>query len=278
MLQGQSGDDVGASQKHVPAAALDAPIPYHAVTALGAALSFRDPLTAEHSRRVADVALLMARERMSEKEIYLLEVAALLHDIGKLGVPDAILLKPGPLTENEWRVMGAHDEIGVEILNAAFSSPELTAIVANHHAWFAGHPEQPGLPAGEAIPLGARILAIADAFDAMISDRVYRTGRSQDQAIAELRRCAGQQFDPQLVERLANQLGKQSVQDRKLPAPPPAALRLGKHLERLTSALEEKNYEKLAQMAGQLAATAQAEGPSRLATLASQLELRAPRA
>jgi hypothetical protein len=168
--------------------------------------------------------------------------------------------------------MGAHDEIGVEILNSAFSSPELTAIVANHHAWFAGRPDEPRLPAGEAIPLGARILAIADAFDAMVSDRVYRKGRTQGDAIAELRRCAGQQFDPHLVERLADQLDNRSKDNLKLPPPTPAALLLGQHMERLTAALEEKNYEKLAQMAGQLALTAQAEGPTRLATLASQLE------
>src|SRR6202035_5880273 len=105
----------------------DIPIPFHAVTVLTSALAYRDALTAEHSRRVADLCVVASRGIMSERECYVLEVAALLHDIGKLGVPDAILLKPGPLTEEEWKVMGRHDRIGVEIISAAFSSPELTA-------------------------------------------------------------------------------------------------------------------------------------------------------
>ena len=181
----QGGDD-NLSRKRAAAATIDAPIPYHAVTALSAALSFRDPLTAEHSRRVADFALLIAHGLMSERECYLLEVAALLHDVGKLGVPEAILQKPGPLTDDEWKLMGAHDDIGVEILNAAFSSPELTAIVAHYHAWFADNDREPDLPSGDAIPLPARILAIADAYDAMVSSNVYRKSRTPEGAIAEL--------------------------------------------------------------------------------------------
>ncbi len=84
--------------------------------ALTAALAFRDPLTAEHSRRVADLCVMLGQTVLDDKQCYLLEVAALLHDVGKLGVPDAILLKPGPLTADEWKLMNAHDRIGVEIL------------------------------------------------------------------------------------------------------------------------------------------------------------------
>ncbi|MEX2142227.1 MAG: diguanylate cyclase [Pirellulales bacterium] len=257
--------------KSAPPAMFDAPIPYHAVTALSAALAFRDPLTAEHSRRVADLSLLIAQGLLPEKECYLLEVGALLHDIGKLGVPDSILLKPGPLTEDEWKVMSTHDDIGVEILNAAFSSDELTAIVANHHAWFSGRPDDRHLPAGETIPVGARILSIADAYDAMVSDRVYRKGRSRDEAVAELRRCSGRQFDPALVERFVQLLVEDPTVEQVVTTPPPA-LRLGLQLENLTTALEQKNYSQLAHLAAQLAATAGTGGPSRLVTLATELQ------
>ena len=123
-----------------------------------------------------------------------------LHDIGKIGVPDSILLKPGPLTQDEWQVMTMHDHIGVEIIKSSFACSELAEIMTNHHAWYAGNPRSPELPTGDDIPLGARILAIADAFDAIVSDRVYRRGRSIEDAFAELRRCVGTQFDPELVE------------------------------------------------------------------------------
>ena len=119
-----------------------------------AALIFRDPITAEHSRRVADLCVSAARGQMSEEQCYVLEVAGLLHDIGKLGVPDSILLKPGPLTEEERRIMSTHDRIGVEILRDAFSLQELADIVGNSHAWFSGNPHEPNLPTGDAIPLG----------------------------------------------------------------------------------------------------------------------------
>jgi diguanylate cyclase (GGDEF)-like protein/putative nucleotidyltransferase with HDIG domain len=267
----QGSDGGKPTKKRAVAATLDAPIPYHAVTALSAALSFRDPPTAEHSRRVADYSLTIARGMMIERDCYLLEVAALLHDVGKLGVPESILQKPGPLTDEEWKLMGAHDHIGIEILSAAFSSPELTAIVANYHAWFAGNEREPQLPAGEAIPLAARILAIADAYDSMVSSHVYRESRTQQEAIAELRRCAGRQFDPVLVERFVGLLAATPPHQRPTEVTP-ATLRLGQQLDRLTAALEAKDFDKLARLAAQLAATAKVEGPPTMAALAAQLE------
>jgi diguanylate cyclase (GGDEF)-like protein/PAS domain S-box-containing protein len=252
----------------------DIPIPFHAVTALTSALAYRDALTAEHSRRVADLCVVASRGIMSERECYVLEVAALLHDIGKLGVPDAILLKPGPLTEEEWKVMGTHDRIGVEIISAAFSSPELTAIVKTHHAWFNGNPRDASLPKRFDIPVGARILTIADAFDAMVSDRVYRKGRPQEEAFAELRRCAGKQFDPELVEHFIESVG---ADDRCRHAPQlavskQAALRIGMQIERLAGALDSQDYSNLSAMAGRLAATATKEGVPEIAELATELE------
>ena len=107
-------------------------IPYHAVSALVSALAFRDQQTAEHSRRVADLAVAMGEGLLSYKDCYTLEMAALLHDIGKIGVPDAILLKPGKLSEEQWQVMNSYAQIGAEIVHASFASPELTALVRTY--------------------------------------------------------------------------------------------------------------------------------------------------
>ncbi|MEZ6116910.1 MAG: HD domain-containing protein [Pirellulaceae bacterium] len=176
-------------------------IPYAAVASLLSALSYRDAGTAAHSKRVSELSITPWLEACCRRrEIYVLEVAALLHDIGKIGVPDSILLKPGPLTKEEWQIMSKHDDIGVDILAAAFSCPELSEIVRCHHAFYGANNQD--LPTGEAIPLASRIIALADAYDAMVSDRVYRKGMPPEDAFAELRRCSGTQFDPQLVERL----------------------------------------------------------------------------
>ena len=266
--------DDGHGARAVHDAEPNVPIPFHAVTALTSALAYRDTLTAEHSRRVADLCVLTARGLMSERECYVLEVAALLHDIGKLGVPDAILLKPGPLNEDEWKIMSTHDRIGVEIIMAAFSSRELTDIVRTHHAWYAGNPREPSLPCGDAIPLRSRILTIADAYDAMVSDRVYRRGRARGMAFAELRSCAGEQFDPLLVERFIEAVTSddQSRLQSVAPVTKQTALRIGVQIERLAGALDSQDFPNLSAMAGRLAATAANDGVPEIATLASQLE------
>jgi diguanylate cyclase (GGDEF)-like protein/PAS domain S-box-containing protein len=252
----------------------DVAIPFHAVAALSAALSFRDALTGEHSRRVADLCVNTARGLMSQRQCYVLEVAALLHDIGKLGVPDAILLKPGPLTGEEWKVMARHDRIGTEIIMAAFSSHELTEIVRTHHAFFGGQGRNPGLPQGTEIPLGARILTIADAYDAIVSDRVYRKGRCQADAFAELRRCAGTQFDPDIVEHfisavMASSVSREPAMQAEISRQ--TALRVGLQIERLAEALDAQDYPSLAILADRLAAIARQEGIDAIAVSAEEL-------
>jgi two-component system, cell cycle response regulator len=131
--------------------------------------------------------------------------AAELHDVGKLGVPDAILDKPGPLDEDEWRLMREHSAIGERILNAdPVMQPVGRLVRASHERWDGtGYPD--GL-AGTAIPLGARIIAACDALDAMTSDRCYQTARALPDALAELRRCAGTQFDPDVISALCARL------------------------------------------------------------------------
>ena len=235
-----------------------AAIPYHAVTALMSALAFRDAETAAHSTRVADLAVLLARGRMSARDAYIVEIAALLHDIGKVGVPDAILLKPGRLTAEEWDVMAMHDRFGVEIINSCFQCQPLTEIVRNHHALYGGDPSKPHLPSGENIPLGARIVSICDAYDAMVSDRPYRKGCSMDQAFAELRRCAGRQFDPALVEDFISAVQACHSQRTKDSSQlsQETALGIGQQIERIVGALDARDIEGMGSLAKRLEATA----------------------
>ncbi len=171
------------------------------VRALAAALELRDDLTGGHAERVAGLALRLAHrvapELAAEPE---LEYGFLLHDIGKIGIPDAILLKPGKLTDGEFDVMRSHPELGEGIVRA---TPQLQGlarqvIVAHHERWDgAGYPR--GL-AGAEIPLPARIFSLADTWDAMTNDRPYRAARAAEAVAEEIRRGAGTQFDPALVE------------------------------------------------------------------------------
>jgi len=248
-------------------------IPYHAVSALMSALEYRNTDTAAHSRKVADLCVITARGLMSVRDNFVLEVAALLHDIGKLGVPDAILLKPSPLTEEEWKVMETHDQMGVEIINSGFGSTELTNIVRNSHAWYGGNPRHPELPKGLDIPVRSRIILIADAFDAMTSDRVYRKAVSQQEAFAELRRCAPSQFDPELLERFIEAISAHDEHRSTTPLSESQAkaLKIGIEIEKLSCALATKDINSLADMAHRLALTADTFGLPRITEVANEL-------
>jgi len=248
-------------------------IPFQAVTALMQALRHRDAATADHSTRVADLAVSAAKGLLPLRQCFVLEVAAMLHDIGKLGVPDAILFKPGGLTEDEWKLMRTHDRMGVEIVSAAFGSEELTEIVRLHHAWFSGNPDNPGLPRGQDIPLPARILTIADAYDAMTSQRPYQTPKTPQAAFAELRRCAGTQFEPALVERFitAVESGFASQDRAPLTLPQQSALRIRLEIERLACALDEQDLSQLTAMATRISAVAEREGMPAIAATAASL-------
>lgn len=169
------------------------------VSALANAIEARDPYTRGHTDRVARVALAMCmRMGWTDKQMDLARMGALLHDIGKIGVPDAILRKPGRLDAEEFALMRQHPQIGAQILHGIDAlAPAVPFVIAHHERWDGkGYPN--GL-AGEAIPLEGRILAIADSFDAMTSLRAYRTPLSLEAAAAEIQACAGAQFDPELV-------------------------------------------------------------------------------
>jgi diguanylate cyclase (GGDEF)-like protein/PAS domain S-box-containing protein len=259
----------------VPEEQVQTHIPFTAVTVLNSALYFRDPATALHSRRTADLCAATARGLMSEEQRYVLEVAALLHDIGKLGVPDAILLKPGQLTVEEQKIMQTYETMGFKILENAFTSPELAQLCRTSHAKFGGDPAKTDLPSGQDIPLGARILCIADAYDSMVTDHVYRKAMSQAEAFAELRRCAGTQFDPELVEWMINAItSSDSSRHTEVVehVSKQAALQIGLQIEKLACALDAQNASTLKTMAGRLKNTAAANGIDEIAKRAQELE------
>src|SRR4051812_33040727 len=177
---------------------------FHTVRALAAAVEAKDGYTGAHIQRVHAIGLLLARAIAPEEaDNPQLAYGFLLHDIGKLSVPDAVLKKPGPLTDDEWLLMRTHPEAGARILDAVPFLDRAVDVVLHHHEGWDGR----GYPAGleeEGIPLWARIFSVADTVDAITSDRPYRRGRPLDQAIDEIVSRAGSQFDPDCAGALAN--------------------------------------------------------------------------
>jgi putative nucleotidyltransferase with HDIG domain len=166
---------------------------------LAAVVDAYDIYTAGHSTNVADLAVEIGTELgLDPANLKRIERAGYLHDIGKVGISDAIIQKPGPLTEAEYEVVKTHSGIGAEIVGRMSGLQPLVPTILHHHErWDGGG--YPGSLAGEQIPLEARILALADTVDTMCSDRPYRSARSPEQVVQEVRRCSGSQFDPQIV-------------------------------------------------------------------------------
>ena len=176
------------------------------VTALAQALEERDSYTGEHSESVVDLTGRVAETlALDGHEIKTIRSAALLHDIGKVGIPDEILHKPGPLGDQEWEIMRQHPAIGERILRAIPGMGAVARIVRHEHERWDGGGYPDGL-AGEEIPIGARIILACDAYHAMTSDRPYRAAMSHHVAMSELTSNAGSQFDPKVVEALVGYL------------------------------------------------------------------------
>lgn len=170
------------------------------VHALVNALEARDPYTIGHTSRVTVVAKAIAeRMKLVEDDLFAIEIGALLHDLGKIGVPDAVLHKPGPLEKEEYRMIQDHPQKGETILkNVEYLSRSIPSVLS-HHERFDGKGYPLGM-AGTSIPLFGRIVAVADSFDAMISDRPYRKRMQVSAAIQEIKTQAGTQFDGEVVE------------------------------------------------------------------------------
>ena len=170
------------------------------VTSLAFAIDAKDHYTQGHSQKVSAYAALIAEAMdMNEAEVEEIRLGAVLHDIGKVGIPENILNKSGPLNSEEWETMKSHVKFGAKILEPLSPLARVREMVLHHHEYFdgSGYPEA---LAGEAIPLGARIIAVADAYDTITSDRTYKKARNSTDALAELERCANAQFDGRIVE------------------------------------------------------------------------------
>jgi len=181
------------------------------ITSLVNALEAKDPYQEGHSKQVKEIALQIAdRLGYSNKEKEMLSYASLIHDIGKVGIPDSILMKPEVLTEKEYKIMKKHPEIGEFIINPSIRNKKILNAVLHHHERYDGKGFPQGLK-GKRIPKSARILAIADSLSAMMSKRPYREILPQKQIIMELKNNSGTQFDPQLVKICLDLIKKEKI-------------------------------------------------------------------
>ena len=170
----------------------------NSIEALVFAIEAKDKYTAGHSRRVARIAVAIAEEmKLSREELDNIRLGALLHDTGKIAIDHCVINKPGKLTEDEYRHVMAHASIGAGIVKPVVNQ-QIVDIILHHHDFYDGTGFEQFLK-GEQIPLGAKIIGVADSYDAMISDRPYRSALSREQGVAEIWRCSGKQFDPDVV-------------------------------------------------------------------------------
>lgn len=182
---------------------------FQTIETIANTIDAKDEYTQGHSRRVANYAVAIAREMgMDEEAVDNIRFIGLLHDIGKIGVPDSVLNKPGRLTDAEYELMKQHTVKGGEILKDIGMLPDLDVGAKYHHERYDGKGYPMGLK-GEEIPLVARIIGLADAYDAMTSNRVYRQHLTEDVVLSEIKRCRGTQFDPKVTDAFLNYLGKE---------------------------------------------------------------------
>lgn len=183
------------------------------ISALAAALESRDGTTGEHIRRTQDLAAEVAVALgLDPEQVKTAQYASILHDVGKIGVPDAILNKPGPLDEQEWVLMRRHPGIGADIVSRVASFKEVAEAILTHHERYDGR----GYPAGimgKDIPIEARIVSVIDAYDAITNDRPYRKAGSHKEAVRELERGSGSQFDPEVVKALKSVLSNREEKE-----------------------------------------------------------------
>ena len=208
---------------------------FGSVSALSQAIDAKDGFTRGHADRVSRIAGAVAREMgLGETEIERIELAGMLHDIGKIGVEDRILMKPLRLDADETELMRRHPQYGASILEPSAALRPLVSLVLHHHESFDGTGYPYGLR-GDTIPLGSRIIIVADAYEAMTSDRIYRKAIGHDRAVEQLNRYKGVQFDPKIVRALEQLLARRGPDAFEVSDLPPI------------------NYETLAQLRQRLA-------------------------
>lgn len=170
------------------------------VECITSALDARDPYTGDHSRRVSDMACFLCRKmQMTESEVQEIHIAGHLHDIGKIGVPDRVLLKEGRLDDEEWQLMKKHPQIGAEIMSKSEQFTRIAAILLHHHERWDGRGYPFGAK-GEEIPVGARVIAICDSIDAMASKRSYRNALPMETVREEIQKNIGIMYDPEIAK------------------------------------------------------------------------------
>ena len=186
---------------------------YQIMKSLAREVHAKDPYTFGHIRQVEKLGIMTAKELgldLTGKRKDILSAGLLLHDVGKIGIPDNVLKKPASLNSEEWKVMKSHVEKGAKILEPLSDFKEVAEIVLCHHEHYDGSGYPRGLK-GENIPIEARIVSVVDSFHAIVSTRCYRDGRPMEVALEELRRCAGTQFDPRVVEAFIRAIKKQPI-------------------------------------------------------------------
>ncbi len=216
---------------------------YSAVIGLLSSLSFRCHETANHSIRVANLAVEIGKSYLDRKDLYRLEVAALLHDVGKIGVPDSVLYKTDTLTKQEWQIMNRHDEIGLQIVQNTIDSAEIFQILKCRHYGFSRSSARKGQTVfGADIPVMSRILYVCDVFDTLVNGRVYRERMLIPEALAELLKCSPEQFDQDIVRCLVQHVkdhGAEVTQPEvSTSVDPRSAVAIGSHIEVVYQALE----------------------------------------
>jgi len=188
------------------------PVVMDTLTSLALAVDAKDQFTQGHSQKVSAYAVLIAEALgLEAAQIEEIRLGGMLHDVGKVGILESILNKTGPLNPDEWEAMKRHVEYGAKLLEPLRGTDEIRKMVAHHHEFFDGSGYPAGL-SGNQIPLGARIIAVADAYDTITTERTYKKARTPDEAFGELGRCGSAQFDPQLVRVFISRL-------RELPNP-----------------------------------------------------------
>jgi diguanylate cyclase (GGDEF)-like protein/putative nucleotidyltransferase with HDIG domain len=205
-VSGPSGSAKESSYEPLPPIVLDT------LTSLALAVDSKDQFTQGHSHKVSSYAVLIAEAiGLKGPEVEAIRLGGMLHDVGKVGILESILNKNGPLNPDEWEAMKRHVEYGAKLLEPLRGTEAIREMVAHHHEFFDGSGYPNGL-VGNQIPMGARIIAIADAYDTITSERTYKKARTPEEAFVELSRCGNAQFDPELVQVFISRL-------RELPTP-----------------------------------------------------------